>query len=177
MRPAAATRVFSRLAVRDRVLFRRIATGPPHHSIARWGWTFLTHGGGVVASIVAATLPMLLGGALRHAAMRALLTLVVSHVVVQAIKRTVGRPRPRLRNAASKTWASEPDRFSFPSGHSAAVISVALAYAVAFPQFALVLLPIALFVGFSRVRLGVHYPGDVLAGQIIAVATALVVLR
>ena len=177
MRPAAATRVFSRLAARDRVLFRRIATGPSHHRIARCGWTLLTHGGGVIASIAAATLPMFLGGAIRHAAIRALLTLVVSHVVVQAVKRTVGRPRPRLRNASSRTWASEPDRFSFPSGHSAAAISVALAYAIAFPPFAAVLLPVALFAGFSRVRLGVHYPGDVLAGQIIAVATALVVLR
>ena len=178
MRPAAATKVLSRLAVRDRALFRRIATGPSHHRLARCGWSFVTHGGGVIASIASATLPMLMGGAIRHAAMRALLTLVASHVVVQAIKRTVGRPRPsRLNHGSSKTWALEPDRFSFPSGHSAAVISVALSYAIAFPRLATVLLPVALFVGFSRVRLGVHYPGDVLAGQIIAVATALVVVR
>jgi undecaprenyl-diphosphatase len=31
---------------------------------------------------------------------------------------------------------------------------------------------LALLVGFSRVRLGVHFPGDVLAGQVLALLTA-----
>jgi undecaprenyl-diphosphatase len=121
---------------------------------------------------------MLLGGAIRHAATLALITLVASHLIVQAIKRTVGRPRPSRRDDdMQRTWAIEPDRFSFPSGHSAAAMSVALVYAIAFPAITPVLLPLALFVGFSRVRLGVHYPGDVLAGQVIAAVTALVVMR
>jgi undecaprenyl-diphosphatase len=35
---------------------------------------------------------------------------------------------------------------------------------------------LALLVGFSRVRLGVHFPGDVLAGQMLAFLTAAGVL-
>ena len=55
-------------------------------------------------------------------------------------------------------------------------MSVALGYGLTFPAFALPLLCLALLIGFSRVRLGVHFPGDVLAGQLIAMTTAGIVL-
>jgi membrane-associated phospholipid phosphatase len=41
------------------------------------------------------------------------------------------------------------------------------------PTLALPLTVLAVVVGMSRVRLGVHYPGDVFAGQAIAIATVL----
>lgn len=68
---------------------------------------------------------------------------------------------------------AEPDRFSFPSGHAAAAMSVALGYAAVFPAIAPWFAALAVLVGYSRVALAVHYPGDVLAGQGLAVLTAL----
>ena len=166
--------VIARLDERDRALFLRWSTLDSSR-IAKQFWVALTHLGGVSSSLAAATLPMRLGGHVGIAARNALIVLVVSHLIVQLIKRTVGRPRPS-RTTSCATLVQEPDRFSFPSGHSAAAMSVALAYAFAFPTLGPILIPLAFVVGLSRVVLGVHYPGDVLMGQLVAALTAIPLL-
>ena len=121
-------------------------------------------------------LPMLFAPAgLQLVAIKAAWALTLSHLVVQIIKRGVLRERPSVR-IISSTHVIVPDKFSFPSGHSCAVMSVAFVYAMAYPAFALPMLLLSGLVGWSRVRLGVHYPGDVLAGQAIAIATGLLIL-
>jgi undecaprenyl-diphosphatase len=45
------------------------------------------------------------------------------------------------------------------------------------PSLAVPILALAMIVGTTRVVLGVHYPGDVAAGQVIAYVTHLVLLR
>ena len=109
------------------------------------------------------------------AATHALATLVLSHLAVQLVKRSVGRPRPSC-GMLSHTLIVEPDKFSFPSGHAAAAMSIALGYAASFPQFAAPLFILAGLVGASRVCLGVRYPGDVAIGQLIALATGVAVV-
>jgi undecaprenyl-diphosphatase len=93
---------------------------------------------------------------------------LASHLVVQVVKRAVGRPRPDDDQAILRA----PDRFSFPSGHSAAALSVAMGYASVHHDLAAPLLAGAVFVGASRVVLGVHFPADVVVGQAVALATA-----
>jgi undecaprenyl-diphosphatase len=169
------TMLLSRLDARDRTLFLRCALADSSRR-ARLLWTMLTHAGGVTCSILAATLPLLAGGPIAAAARRALVTLVLSHLLVQLVKRTVGRPRPS-RGLSCTALVVEPDRFSFPSGHAAAAMSVAFVYASAYPSLAIPLLALAGAVGMSRVFLGVHYPGDVLIGQLIAVLTGMAALH
>ena len=102
--------------------------------------------------------------------------LVISHCVVQIIKRKVLRERPSTA-VGTEALITSPDAFSFPSGHATAAMAVAFVYAVAFPAWAAPLMMLAAAVGISRVCLRVHYPGNVLAGQAIAILTDLCVMR
>jgi undecaprenyl-diphosphatase len=165
----------ARLDARDRELFRRWAAFNTVPRGMRLFWRSITQLGGTLCTVAASTLPLDIGGPLADAARRALVILAASHVVVQVVKRSVGRPRPSC-GVGCATLIREPDRFSFPSGHAAAAMSVAAAYAFVFPHLAPALVVGAVFVGMSRVVLGVHYPGDVLIGQLIAILTAVPIL-
>jgi undecaprenyl-diphosphatase len=125
---------------------------------------------GDAAVTVGVTLLLMLGAvpALREAGVQAAFALASSHAVVQLLKRTVSRARPRMPEGFA-ALVQPPDRFSFPSGHAASSLSVALALAAVLPgAVATALVALAVVVGLSRCYLGVHYPGDVLAGWVLA---------
>jgi undecaprenyl-diphosphatase len=159
-----------RIGAHDRALMLRCAISPAAPRASRAAWAAVTHLGGTAVTLSSAGIPWLACCALHEASQLALTTLIVSHLLVQLVKRTVGRGRPSCVDQLSAV-IREPDRFSFPSGHATASLAVALSYGMVFPPWAGPLLLVALLVGFSRVRLGVHYPSDVLVGQMIAIAT------
>jgi undecaprenyl-diphosphatase len=159
-----------RLEARDRALLLRCAMAPTGSRVARSRWRALTHLGSSAVTIPAAALPWFACCELHDASRLAVLTLVISHAAVQLLKRTAIRGRPSTGGAVTAA-VPEPDRFSFPSGHATASMAIALAYGTFFPALVGPLLLMAFAVGFSRIRLGVHYPSDVLAGQLIAAAT------
>lgn len=161
--------IMRRVATRDHELLMRVQLSPHASAFRRRCWSIATHAGGAMATLLLSLAPLFDDGSFRLAAERSLTLLVVSHVMVQLLKRSVGRPRP-ARNEHSLVQA--PDRFSFPSGHAAAATSVAIAYASVFPVLAVPILACAAFVGASRVVLGVHFPADVLAGHVLALMSA-----
>ncbi len=59
------------------------------------------------------------------------------------------------------------DKFSLPSGHSAAAFLVAIILSHFFPEYIWLLLSWAAGVAISRVVLGVHFPADIIIGAII----------
>lgn len=169
-----STSLLARLDAQDRALFMRWSMDPS--AGARRVWVAVTHVGGLWCSVVAAGLPLLLPGAVHSAAIRAALGLMISHGIIQVIKRRVLRERPSTAVGAA-ALVRNPDDFSFPSGHATAAMAVAFAYALAFPGLAAPLVMLAAAVGISRVCLGVHFPGDVIAGQAIAILTDLCITR
>ena len=65
-----------------------------------------------------------------------------------------------------------PSTFSFPSGHATVAFACATVLALAVPRLRWWLYALAALIAFSRVYVGVHYPGDVLVGALLGVAIA-----
>lgn len=123
------------------------------------------------------TLALWLGAvpALAPAGERAAATLALTHFLVELLKRSVVRARPSLPVGLG-SLVQAPDRFSFPSGHAAAALAMAIPVAVALGSaVGAGVLGVALLVGVSRCYLGVHYPGDVMAGWLIALGSGMAV--
>lgn len=133
----------------------------------------LTHLGGARATIAAGLLVALAGGDAAPAGIAALLGNTLSHLLVQVLKRTVARPRPCDANGVPLALVALPDPFSFPSGHAAAAFSTVTPLALAWPSLAPALLAVAVYVGWSRVALRVHYLSDVIAGMMLGLGGAL----
>jgi len=111
----------------------------------------------------------------RRAALRGVVSIAITSTLVNLpLKYLARRERPARRRSDRPLPISMPGSFSFPSGHSASAFAFATGVAVEDPRMLLPILPLTTGVAYSRVRLRVHYPFDVLAGAAIGTAMGLV---
>jgi undecaprenyl-diphosphatase len=111
----------------------------------------------------------------RPRALTVLVSIIALAVIVLAIKFTIRRRRP------DGEWGGlyrSTDPHSFPSGHAArAVLIAVLAIGLGPAWLAVVLCIWAPLVALARVAMGVHYISDIVAGGILGVIAGIVALQ
>ncbi len=107
------------------------------------------------------------------------ISLVLTAVVTYSLKIIVKRKRPYLAYPELITGKSTETTYSFPSGHTSMAFATATALSLSFPKWYVIgpAYSYALLVAYSRSYLGVHYPGDILAGAIIGTGSSLLTWR
>ena len=101
---------------------------------------------------------------------------IITGILVAALKFGLHMPRPSVvfGEHVVHSWEMPDSPFSFPSGHSAFAMLVAATFWMRTNRFLLkfALLIYILWVGISRVNLGMHFPLDVVSGFAIGAFSA-----
>lgn len=158
----------------DARLSRQLRVAERPGLLRTWN-AFLAHSGDSWFLLLGLLVVWLLGTPYwRERAVIMAVAIVITALVVMAIKFTVRRSRPEGE------WGSiyrSTDPHSFPSGHAArAAMLAVLALGLGPVWFAIVLLVWAPLVALARVAMGLHYLSDALAGVLIGVMIAFICL-
>ena len=107
----------------------------------------------------------------RRAGITVLLALAIGAVVTNVIlKNIVARIRPYEMIEGLRLMIERQHDFSFPSGHTCASFSAAVAIFKALPhKFGIPAIVLATLISLSRLYVGVHYPTDIAAGLVIGI--------
>lgn len=84
-------------------------------------------------------------------------------------------PRPFVTYDDINVLVEHASDASFPSDHTTGAIALAFAIALRNKKIGVVMMIFALLTGFSRIYIGNHYPGDVLAGIVVGIVTAFII--
>lgn len=126
---------------------------------------------------VAAAIAVAGGRRGRRAALEGVISIGVTSATVNlGVKPLAHRRRPApARPPAGARRVRIPASTSFPSGHAASAFAFAYAVGRHVPVLAVPVRLLASAVAYSRVHVGVHYPGDVVAGSVVGAGMAAMV--
>lgn len=89
------------------------------------------------------------------------------------LKNSLKRLRPCDLTPSIHSLITASDKFSFPSGHTSAAFCLCVMTSLMFGGVSAVMFIWAAAVGLSRVIVGVHFPGDIVAGALLGSGVAL----
>jgi len=105
------------------------------------------------------------------------LALVVSFIVLQLVGLILVDHRPFMDHTLTQLVSHAPGK-SFPSDHTtiASAMAFGLLFFTRFKKTGVVVLAVAVLIGFSRIFVGVHYPADIAGGIITALLGVVLVI-
>ncbi len=95
--------------------------------------------------------------------------LIGTSAITFGLKYAVNRPRPFVTYPDIIQKDTHVGPYSFPSGHTSSAFALATSVSLCYPKWYIIAPAFAwaFTVGYSRMRLGVHFPTDVLVGAFI----------
>jgi undecaprenyl-diphosphatase len=102
---------------------------------------------------------------------------IATWTIEYPLKTLFRRHRPFARIVQALVIGKKPGSFSFPSGHTGSSFASAWILSTIWPRQAVAFFGVAGAVGFSRVYVGAHYPGDVASGALLGVVLSETVRR
>jgi undecaprenyl-diphosphatase len=156
----------------DRKLFIAINVKLHRKFLNFWVFNLTRLGGATFTIAITLLIWRLASPTWSRVGLQAFTALALSHIPVAIAKKLYPRIRPYLSLPGINTFKNPLKDHSFPSGHTTAIFSVTIPFMIAQPSLIIILAPLALLVGTSRIYLGLHYPSDVLAGLIIGTSVA-----
>lgn len=104
------------------------------------------------------------------------ISIAIALASTSALKFAINRTRPYNKYPNDIIKRDHAGPYSFPSGHTTAAFATATAMSLSYSKWYITIpsFAYASFVGYSRMRLGMHYGSDVFGGIIIGVGSGLI---
>ena len=106
-------------------------------------------------------------------------SILTSRLMVEILKRLIGRPRPAvfdsegLHVGPTISWGYD----SFPSGHAASSFAFAYMLSRVYPGRGYLFFSGAAIISFSRIYLDVHYSSDIFAGGLLGLFSGMLLYK
>jgi len=109
-------------------------------------------------------------------AYKSAISIAIAITSTSALKFAINRTRPYTKYPNDIIKRDNAGPYSFPSGHTTAAFATATAMSLSYNKWYITIPSFAYagFVGYSRMRLGMHYGTDVFGGIIIGVGSGLI---
>lgn len=105
-----------------------------------------------------------------------ILALPVATLIIMGIHLFIVEPRPFVTYHLTPLYTYNPDA-SFPSRHASFIAVLAFSYIYFKSKWALLFLIFMIWVGISRIYVGIHYPLDILGGFIVGIVSLVIALH